>query len=154
VANYGDPDHDRPGNTVTKLRASDGATLATFTVGSAPYGVAFEWGEHLGDERGEQQPIKAVPISAFHEAVGLACRGREIRDSPLVDRRGHLAPLAASTRSPRARESRGGTRRLARSGSPPLEPTRPARMRSPGRRPRRGRSETSPRPDWASRGRA
>lgn len=35
VANYADA-------TVSKLRASDGATLGTFTVGFGPYGVAFD----------------------------------------------------------------------------------------------------------------
>jgi len=29
-------------NTVTKLRASDGANVGTFPVGSGPYGVAFD----------------------------------------------------------------------------------------------------------------
>ena len=35
VANQGD-------NTVSKLRASDGAPLGTFTVGTFPYGIAFD----------------------------------------------------------------------------------------------------------------
>ena len=35
VANWGD-------GTVTKLRASDGANLGTFTVGSNPDGLAFD----------------------------------------------------------------------------------------------------------------
>ena len=30
------------GDAVTKLRASDGANLGTFPVGSGPYGVAFD----------------------------------------------------------------------------------------------------------------
>jgi DNA-binding beta-propeller fold protein YncE len=29
-------------NTVTKVRASDGSNLGTFTVGSSPEGVAFD----------------------------------------------------------------------------------------------------------------
>ena len=29
-------------NNVTKLRASDGVVLGTFTVGSGPYGLAFD----------------------------------------------------------------------------------------------------------------
>jgi hypothetical protein len=31
-------------NNVTKLRASDGANLGTFTVGNAPWGMAFDGG--------------------------------------------------------------------------------------------------------------
>jgi hypothetical protein len=35
------------GNTVTKLRASDGANLGIFTVGSSPLGHSLRRGEHL-----------------------------------------------------------------------------------------------------------
>src|SRR6202035_3883971 len=35
AANFG-------GNTVTKVRANDGAVLGTFTVGSQPYGVTYD----------------------------------------------------------------------------------------------------------------
>ena len=40
VANFGTD--DSPGNTVTKLRAADGATMGTFTVGTGPYLMAFD----------------------------------------------------------------------------------------------------------------
>lgn len=46
VANFGS-------NTVTKLRANDGATLGTFAVGSEPSSVAFDganiWVPNQGD---------------------------------------------------------------------------------------------------------
>ena len=37
-------------NTVTKLRAADGATLGNFPTGDHPLGLALRWGPHLGGE--------------------------------------------------------------------------------------------------------
>ena len=41
VTNYGMPCQGC-GNTVTKLRSSDGAILGTFVVGTGPAGIAFD----------------------------------------------------------------------------------------------------------------
>ncbi|HTD23717.1 MAG TPA: hypothetical protein VK738_13750 [Terriglobales bacterium] len=62
------------GNTVSKLRASDGAVLGTFAVGLSPYGVAFD-GANIWVGEPEQQQCDQAAGQRWH-AIGHLCRGQ------------------------------------------------------------------------------